>query len=166
MEPTMMMSGGGAGGNMIAVSGGANAGPQGSANEGLSEKMAISAIQKSLMLCEKAVKSPPHYPTPMVSFYSHFCFHSSSPAKPNPFQFHEEFGPFKDKFLIIPLHHATCNVFQAPFQDQLLIIFNLFIFPASCINFGICNCLFLENCLGNNTSLHGNSSTSIFLCLI
>jgi hypothetical protein len=70
MEPTMMMSGQGGSGNMIAVAGGlvgGNSGAQGSANEGLSEKMAISAIQKSLMLCEKAVKSPPQYPTPMVN---------------------------------------------------------------------------------------------------
>lgn len=69
----MMMSGNGGGGNMIAVSGGlvgGNSGQQGSANEGLSEKMAISAIQKSLMLCEKAVKSPPQYPTPMVHHFS------------------------------------------------------------------------------------------------
>jgi len=74
MDGTMMMSGSsgiGGGGNMLSGAGGLAgnaAGTSGSANGGLSEKMAISAIQKSLMqFCEKAVKSPPQYQTPMVS---------------------------------------------------------------------------------------------------
>jgi hypothetical protein len=42
---------------------GAGSVPSSAANGGLNEKLAISAIQKSLMQFENVVKSPPQYPT-------------------------------------------------------------------------------------------------------
>ncbi|XP_059483291.1 nuclear receptor coactivator 2 isoform X2 [Neocloeon triangulifer] len=70
IDGSMMMAGGlGNSGGMMGGSGGmagASSGSSSSANGNLSEKLAISAIQKSLMqFCEKAVKSPPQYQTPM-----------------------------------------------------------------------------------------------------
>lgn len=67
MDGAMELGGGGtvAGARgMLGGAGGLSSGAgAGAANGGLNEKLAISAIQKSLMQFENVVKSPPQYPT-------------------------------------------------------------------------------------------------------